>query len=366
MSRVKPATRLVTQRPLVHRGPPSIARWTALCAAGEGIGITAAATAGRVSQDLAGDSPSGTRLLAALMIVIAAGLIEGIALGVAQSSALSAWLPGRLRTRWLLVTVAIAGLGWAGASAPAMFAGDTGPEPTPAVFVGGAVGLGAGMGAVLGAAQAWVLRLQVPHPWRWITASMVAWAVAMPIIFAGASLPGADWPLAAVAGAGTVTGLIAGAALGLVSGVLLPSVAGVPASGRVVLTLLASPLHRLLDRSLIGLRVRGVVSGRELTLPVMYAIDGSGLVVVPARPERKRWWRNLRRRAAVTVLFDGHWRPGMGQVLQPEDAGFEKALACYQHRWPRAARSSTTPLVRIAFLPAAGGSPQDRSVITIW
>jgi hypothetical protein len=128
----------------------------------------------------------------------------------------------------------------------------------------------------------------------------------MPIIFGGASLPGGDWPLLAMAGSGTVTGLVAGGALGLVSGLLLPSPAGIPGSGRVVLLLLASPLHRLLDRSLIGLRLRGVVSGRELTLPVMYAMDDSGLVVVPARPERKRWWRNLRGRAPVAVLFKGH------------------------------------------------------------
>jgi hypothetical protein len=212
------------------------------------------------------------------------------------------------------------------------------------------------MGAVLGAAQAWVLRRQVPHPWRWVTANLVAWAVAMPIIFGGANLPGADWPLLAVAASGTVTGLMAGAALGLVSGLLLPSLAGVPASGRVVLLLLASPLHRLLDRSLVGLRLRGVVSGRELTLPVMYAQDDTGLVVVPARPERKRWWRNLYRPASVAVLIAGQWRPGVGQVLQPEDAGFEQALGCYQRRWPRAATSGSTPLVRIDFGPPHVGA----------
>jgi hypothetical protein len=100
-------------------------------------------------------------------------------------------------------------------------------------FIGG-VGLGIGMGAVLGAAQAWVMRRQVPHPWRWVTANMVAWALAMPIIFVGGNLPGADWSLSAVAALGMVTGLMAGAALGLVTGLLLPSLAVVPVSGRVV------------------------------------------------------------------------------------------------------------------------------------
>lgn len=361
MSYMTHDARRMTRLPLARRGPPSIAYWTALCATAEAIGMTAAATAGRVSQGLAGESSNGTRLLAALSVVVTVGLVEGIALGVAQSTGLAAWLPGRLRTRWLLVTLAVAGLGWAGASAPAMLAGGSGPEPSLFVIVGGAIGLGIGMGAVLGAVQAWVLHRQVPHPWRWITASMVAWSVAMPIIFVGADLPGADWPLLAVAASGAVTGLTAGSALGLVSGLLLPSLVGVPVSGRLVLLVLASPLHRLFDRSLIGLRVRGVVSGRELTLPVMYAMDEAGLVVVPARPERKRWWRNLRRPAPVAVLFEGHWRPATGLVLQPEDAGFEKALVCYQHRWPRAARSNTPPLVRIAFQrPQVAASKTER------
>jgi len=354
MSELQQSDERVTQRPLARRDPPSMARWTAACAAGEAIGITAAATAGRVAQGLTGESPGGIQLLAAWAIVVGAGLIEGVALGVAQSTTLSAWLPGRLRTRWLLVTVAVAGLGWSSASASVMLGGEAGPEPTLVVFIGGAVILGAGMGAVLGAAQAWVMHRQVPHPWRWVTANMVAWAVAMPIIFGGANLPGPDWPLLAEAASGTITGLTAGAALGVVSGLLLPSLAGIPVSGRVVLLLLASPLHRLLDRSVIGLRVRGVVSGRELTLPVMYAVHDTGLVVVPAGPARKRWWRNLRHPAPVTVLLAGHWRPGTGQVLQPQDAGFEQALADYKRRWPRAARSSNTPLIRITFQPPVG------------
>ena len=136
---------------------------------------------------------------------------------------------------------------------------------------------------------------------------------------------------------------------------LLPSLVGVPVSGRVVLLLLASPLRRLLDRSLIGLRVRGVVSGRELTLPVMYTQDGTGLVVVAGGPERKRWWCNLRRPCPVAVLFNGTWRPGIGWLLQPQDDDFDRTLACYEHRWPRAASSSATPLVRITFQqPSAG------------
>jgi hypothetical protein len=79
------------------------------------------------------------------------------------------------------------------------------------------------MGAALGAAQATVLRAQVPHPWRWVGASTVAWSPAMAVIFLGATTPSADWPVLRVLGLGAVTGAAAGAVLGLVSGRFLGS-----------------------------------------------------------------------------------------------------------------------------------------------
>jgi hypothetical protein len=52
---------------------------------------------------------------------------------------------------------------------------------------------------------------------------MLAWTPAMVVIFLGATTPSAGWPVAAVVGLGTVTGLAAGAVLGVVSGGFLPS-----------------------------------------------------------------------------------------------------------------------------------------------
>ncbi|HET8660862.1 MAG TPA: hypothetical protein VFM55_17900 [Micromonosporaceae bacterium] len=264
----------------VHTPPPPLLQWVALCAAGEAIGMTAAAAAAKASQALAGDAPTGPAVALALSLVVAGGLIEGLALGAAQAAGLRRWLSARHRRRWVLVTVAIAGLGWAAASAPAVVAGGGesgggGEPPWLLVLVGGAA-LGATMGAVLGAAQALVLRGQVRHPWRWVGANVLAWFLAMAVIFLGATTPAAGWPAPAVVALGTATGLAAGATLGLVSGWFLPSLAGPPPHNRLVLSLLRSPAHGLLDRSLVGLRVRGAVSGERFELPVTYATDGTG------------------------------------------------------------------------------------------
>ena len=205
--------------------PPSVARWTALCAAAETVGMTAAAGAAKAAQAIVGESGTASETTVALSLVVAGGLVEGVALGTAQAVGLGSWLPRLERTRWVLVTVAVAGLGWAAASAPAALSGegDEGEGPPMVLVVAGAAALGAVMGTVLGAAQALVLRGQVARPWRWVTANAVAWPPAMVVIFLGASTPEHDWSVAKVMGLGTVTGAAAGAVLGLISARFLPS-----------------------------------------------------------------------------------------------------------------------------------------------
>jgi MFS family permease len=332
--------------PPVRLAQPSLARWVSLCAVAETVGMTAAALAAKVAQAVTGDDPSGSAAIVALSVVVAGGLVEGTALGLAQSAGFSDWLPGRRRIHWLLVTLAVAGLGWAAASLPSVFARNGGAEPPLLLVLAGAVALGVAMGAVLGTAQALVLRGLVPHPWRWVSANALGWAVAMPVIFGGATMPSADWSVLSVVALGALTGALAGAVLGLVSGWFLPSLTGQSVHSPVFLAVLTSPAHRLLGGSMVGLRLRGAKSGALFTLPVMYAEDAGGLVVLPGRPEKKRWWRNLRRPADVSVLVDGHWRPGMGSVLEPGDAGYDQSLAAYRRRWPRIA-VGTGPLVRI-------------------
>ncbi|MGZ4609129.1 MAG: nitroreductase/quinone reductase family protein [Actinomycetes bacterium] len=340
--------------------PLSLARWTTLCAIAEAIGMTAAATAAKTSQTLIGEPGNGREAAVALSLVVGGGLVEGVALGSLQAAGLSRPLPALDRRRWLLVTTAVAGVGWAAASAPGVLSGsDSGPEPPLLLVLGGAVGLGALMGALLGAAQATGLRGHVPHPWRWVGANAAAWAPAMAIIFLGASSPGADWPGAAVAALGAATGLAAGTVLGLATGWFLPTLDGPPAYNRVVLRLLGSPAHGALDGALVALRVRGRVTGRTFELPVQYAETEAGVVVVPGRPETKRWWRNLVDRAPVDVLLRGRWQHGDAVVLRPGDPDYDPAIAAYRGRWSRAHLPDDSPLVRV-WLGAGRPTPARR------
>jgi hypothetical protein len=210
--------------------PLSPARWVILCAAAEAIGMTAAATAAKTSQALVGEPGNGREVALALSLVVAGGLVEGVALGSLQAAGLGRLLPDLNRRAWLLVTVLVAGLGWAAASAPSALSGDDGGVVPPLLLIlGGALVLGAMMGAVLGAAQASLLRPHVRHPWRWVGANAAAWAPAMAVIFLGATAPGADWPGPVVVALGAVTGLLAGSVLGVVTWWFLPTLDGSPA-----------------------------------------------------------------------------------------------------------------------------------------
>lgn len=186
--------------------------------------MTAAALAARLGADW-GAEAAGPGTGAALALVVAAGILEGAAVGAAQTAALGREVHGLRRGRWTVVTVLVAGLGWAAASAPAVLSapGDAGEPPWPLVLAGAAA-LGAVMGAVLGAAQSVVLRPAVAHPWRWALVSTVAWTPAMAVIFLGATTAPAAWPLPAVVLLGTVTGVAAGAVLGLLCGLFSPVV----------------------------------------------------------------------------------------------------------------------------------------------
>jgi deazaflavin-dependent oxidoreductase (nitroreductase family) len=340
--------------------------WVAACAVAEAVGMTAAAGAARSATALA-DHGATHAAAWGLAIVVLGGLVEGTALGLFQARALARVLGPKGRRRWLTVTVLVAGLGWAAASAPAVLAADDGGAQPPLLLVLlGAAGLGAAMGAVLGAAQAWALRHRVSHPWRWATGSTAGWTVAMPVIFVGATSVGASWPWWLVVPVGTGTGLVAGAVLGVVSGPFLETLEGPAWRHRVVLGILSSRLAHtpaaVADGGLVALGITGDRSGRVYRFPVEAAWWHPGrLVVLPGHPERKTWWRNIDTRPDVEVLLAGDWAPARARLLRQEDAGWAAAREAHAARFP-SAHARGDPLVVLELTwpqrrAAAGGTP---------
>jgi hypothetical protein len=89
-------------------------------------------------------------------------------------------------------------------------------------------------------------------------------------------------------------------------------------ANRLVVAILASPLHPLCSGRLALITVTGRRSGRRHTLPVGYTEHDGRLTIPVLWPGRKRWWRNLRGGAAVQVRLRGDLRRGHGEVVREE------------------------------------------------
>jgi hypothetical protein len=249
------------------------------------------------------------------------------------------------------VTTAVAGLSWAAGSIPAALPAQDGASaaaPALGLVLLGALAIGLGTGALLGAAQALVLRGRVRHPWRWCAASTLAWPLPMAVIFAGAGTPDAGWPTWQVLPLAAATGAVAGALLGLALGGLAPTLTGVSASSRLILRLLTHRTTAAALPGVVGLAVRGRRTGTWHTLPVITASDADELVVLVGHADHKQWWRNLTWPTRIRVLRDGDWQEATARTVRAGDPSHPAAALAYATRHPHTPTRPDAVYVRIS------------------
>ncbi len=148
-------------------------------------------------------------LTTAFMAVVLGIFLEGVLVGIAQGRVLHHRVPHIPIRRWTIATALGAGLAWLIGMIPSTAMGLMTPggaeasmtEPPPGIQYVLAAGLGLVTGPILGVAQWAVLRKHIAHSVRWLWANALAWAVGMPMIFAGMDLvpwEGALWVKAPV------------------------------------------------------------------------------------------------------------------------------------------------------------------------
>jgi hypothetical protein len=202
-------------------------RWIGLCAAAEAVGMSASAAASLRATDWV-DQADASRLAAGLLVV-AGGLVEGLALALAQVASLRPSLPRLRAGRYAAATILIAGVGWAGGSLPVVLSGGETEAPPPLLLITlGGAGLGLVMGALMGGVQALALKHVVARPGVWVAANAAAWTPAMALMMLGASSPSEMWALPTILAWAALTGVLAGGALGLVLSRFVPALAGAP------------------------------------------------------------------------------------------------------------------------------------------
>ena len=102
--------------------------------------------------------------------------------------------------------------------------------------------------------------------------------------------------------------------------------------------ILWSPLHFLLDGSLIRITYTGRRSGHRHSLVTMYTRFGDELVVVVAQPEKKQWWRNFHEKTPADVRLKGKRFTCVAQFLGKDVARIIPRLEAYWAKHPSAAR----------------------------
>lgn len=183
-------------------------RWTAAFVVGELVGFLPPALVGVLLV---------TMEVSDLIIVLgltAAGVLEGVALGVAQSGPIRSVWPQIERSSWVKATAMSAGLAWlVGMGGSSLVANDSVPVPL-------AVGLFAVIGPFamlsMGYLQWLVLRSVVPNSGRWVPVTSGAWLIGVAIPVVALSVIPDGWP----SGAHIVVAVTAAVAMGLVVGAL--------------------------------------------------------------------------------------------------------------------------------------------------
>jgi hypothetical protein len=105
-----------------------------------------------------------------------------------------------------------------------------------------------------------------------------------------------------------------------------------PAMNHLVLALLHSPVHEMIDSGLCELRYAAPRAGHEVVLPVMYTpIDGN-LVVLVGHAVDKTWWRTFRKPWPVDVYRRDGRMTGIGHVITEADSRYWRALHAYRQQ----------------------------------
>ncbi len=202
-------------------------RWIVANALGELVGLGAVAGIATIAGPafLAEESFPGHLLFSATMIL--AGAVEGFVVGMAQWLVLRRPFHSLHRRQWIGATVTGAVIAWALGMLPSLLMSGAAPDGSvPTTIDRGtiyllAAAMGGGLGAILGFPQARVLGSHVERPSLWILGNILAWMVAMPVVFIGAgSIARLGVTLETIAlGLETIT--LAGALCGAIHGAFL-------------------------------------------------------------------------------------------------------------------------------------------------
>jgi hypothetical protein len=198
--------------------------WIFICGAGELTGIAAAAVLYWLGWFIAGQSFSGLHGLLLLLVMVAAGLVEGGIAGYFQWTALNRRFQTLSMARWIQLTAWGTAAGCFLGAAPSVLLANwfqTHPSDlgNAKLLIAGLLGMVLGGG--IGLAQWLELKKHSLQSGYWILANALAWPVAVGFLYWGATQVAGKLPAEIIFSLGSVFGLGSGVAFGIISGIFL-------------------------------------------------------------------------------------------------------------------------------------------------
>lgn len=211
-------------------------RWVLANASAEFVGLTSTLAMAAGTFAVNDRVTVLVALSMALGVAVLGAAVEGLAVGTAQWLVLRRALPLLPWRSWALATAAGALVAWllgmlpstllsaAGAAQAATSGAASTPsaaEPSLALQLLLAAGMGAVLGPVLGVPQWLVLRRFVERAGWWVLANVMAWMAGMPMVFLATGLIQPGFSAPAIAGLVALGCLAAGTVVGAVHGAWL-------------------------------------------------------------------------------------------------------------------------------------------------
>jgi hypothetical protein len=206
-------------------------RWIVANSWSEGAGLSATLLLGFVVASRLEVQLDPLAIIAGAAIAVALGaVLEGVLVGWAQGRIIHRYVRDISVRRWTVATAVGAGAAWLLGMVPStimnLVRADSGisagpAEPSAFAQYGLAIAMGVVLGVVLALPQMLVLRRVARQPGGWLLANALAWAIGMPLIFAGMETLPWEGPRLLLAAGVAVICVAVGGAVGAVHGVFL-------------------------------------------------------------------------------------------------------------------------------------------------
>jgi deazaflavin-dependent oxidoreductase (nitroreductase family) len=97
----------------------------------------------------------------------------------------------------------------------------------------------------------------------------------------------------------------------------------------------------------INITVTGRTSGRPISLPIWFALDGNKLYLIPVKGSDTEWYKNLRKTPTIRLAARGKTLTTSAHILT-DKPHLDQVIEKFQHKYGQDVQSSYYPKYDVA------------------